>query len=75
MGGAQSIDLPGGGTEGYHVLRVSDLLTFLFNRQCFPLNPQTNLALYGTFIRKINFKIRSLFFKLISDSESAFSTT
>ena len=53
MGGAQSIDLPGGGTEGYHVLRVSDLLTFLFNRQCFPLNPQTNLALYGTFIRKI----------------------
>ena len=35
MGGAQSIDLPGGGTEGYHVLRVSDLITLLF---CFIIN-------------------------------------
>lgn len=23
MGNAESIDIPGGGTEGYHVLRVS----------------------------------------------------
>jgi len=23
MGGAHSIEIPGGGTEGYHVLRVS----------------------------------------------------
>jgi len=23
MGGGQSVDIPGGGTEGYHVLRVS----------------------------------------------------
>ena len=25
MGGNQSVDIPGGGTEGYHVLRVSDV--------------------------------------------------
>lgn len=23
MGGAQSVEIPGGGSEGYHVLRVS----------------------------------------------------
>lgn len=23
MGGAQSVEIPGGGTEGYHVLKVS----------------------------------------------------
>jgi hypothetical protein len=26
MGGSQSIEVPGGGTEGYHVLRVCQLL-------------------------------------------------
>jgi len=24
MGGSQSVEIPGGGTEGYHVLRVQD---------------------------------------------------
>lgn len=24
MGGSQSIEIPGGGTEGYHVLRVQE---------------------------------------------------
>ena len=24
MGGSQSVEVPGGGTEGYHVLRVQD---------------------------------------------------
>ena len=27
MGGAQSVEIPGGGTEGYHVLRVCKPLT------------------------------------------------
>lgn len=26
MGGAQSVEIPGGGSEGYHVLRVSVFL-------------------------------------------------
>lgn len=26
MGSSQSIEIPGGGTEGYHVLRVSEVL-------------------------------------------------
>jgi hypothetical protein len=26
MGGSQSVEIPGGGTEGYHVLRVSEFI-------------------------------------------------
>lgn len=26
MGSSQSVEIPGGGTEGYHVLRVSEFL-------------------------------------------------
>jgi hypothetical protein len=31
MGSSQSVEIPGGGTEGYHVLRVSSVL-YIFDR-------------------------------------------
>lgn len=30
MGAANSVEVPGGGTEGYHVLRVSTSIFFIF---------------------------------------------
>jgi len=30
MGGSQSSEIPGGGSEGYHVLRVKQLQLYLF---------------------------------------------
>ncbi len=41
MGGGQSVEVPGGGKEGYHVLKVCSLpklaLNFTFSAPCFKL--------------------------------------
>lgn len=35
MGSSQSVEIPGGGTEGYHVLRVIDEISELIEKLCF----------------------------------------
>ena len=36
MGGTHSVEIPGGGTEGYHVLRVSESrkVSIMYNASC-----------------------------------------
>ena len=38
MGGSQSVEIPGGGTEGYHVLRVQVRIQFVHTQEDFILN-------------------------------------
>ena len=42
IGGSTALDIPGGGTEGYHVLKVLALQILFLQVFCFVLNVNAN---------------------------------
>jgi len=43
MGGGQSVAIPGGGTEGYHVLRVSRIYWYILLSEYSPADSKNGL--------------------------------
>jgi hypothetical protein len=59
IGGSTALDIPGGGTEGYHVLKVLALQILFLQVFCFVLNFNANQG--SRFITRFQSWFRSIF--------------